>query len=424
MATKAQKVAINGRTKIDVTLALSESVLNEVVVVGYGTQSKKNLTSAISNIKPSDLNRGAITDVGQLLQGKVPGLNISSNGDPNQRAAVVLRGASTLNSSQGPFYVIDGIPGADISVIAPDDIATIDILKDAAATAIYGNRAANGVIMVTTKRGKKGALTVGYNGYAGIEKVSSKLDMMNASELRGFLTKNGLSFSPTDDKGADTDWQAAVQRATAVSHNHNLSFSGGGEHNTYSASLNYIDRQGILLSSGLSRVIARMSMEQYAFNDKVKFGLSVVNSNSNANNTPMRNNVLEQMINHLPVSPVLNPDGSYFENFQNTGYFNPLALIEKAKDNSKYNNFIGAFTTHIDLPFNLSYDLNLSYQNNTSLNSQAYASYYSLYNSANFYNNPEPPAVHSLQNFGVNGSALRNSYQDSTKSCRNFPFVE
>jgi len=112
-------------------------------------------------------------------------------------------------------------------------------------------------------------LQVGYNGYAGIEKVSSKLDMMNASELRGFLTKNGLSFSPTDDKGADTDWQAAVQKETAVSHNHNLSFSGGGEHNTYSASLNYIDKQGILLSSSLSRVIARMSIEEYAFNKAV-----------------------------------------------------------------------------------------------------------------------------------------------------------
>jgi len=126
------------------------------------------------------------------------------------------------------------------------------------------------------------------------------------------------------------------------------------------------------------------------------------------------------MINHLPVSPVLNPDGTYFENFQNTGYFNPLALIEKAKDNSKYNNLIGAFTTHIDLPFNLSYDLNLSYQNTTSLNSQAYASYYTQYNSANFYNNPEPPAVHSLQNFGVNGSALRNTYQDVQKVVETF----
>lgn len=415
-----QKVSLNGRSTLDVVLNESESTLNEVVVVGYGTQSKKNLTSAISNIKPEDLNRGAIVDVGQLLQGKVPGLNISSNGDPNQRAAVILRGASTLNSSQGPFYVIDGVPGADISVIAPDDIATIDILKDAAATAIYGNRAANGVIMITTKKGKKGAMQVGYSGYVGIEKVSSKLDMMNASELRAFLTKNGQSLSPNDDKGADTDWQAAVQKTAAYSQNHNLSFSGGGEHNTYSASLNYTDKQGILLSSNLTRVIARMSLEQYALNDKVKFGLSVVNSNSNANNTPMRNNVLMQMINHLPVSPVKNADGTYFENWQNTGYFNPLALVEQAKDNSKYNNLIGSFNTHVELPFNLSYDINLSYQNTTSLNSQAYASYYSQYNSANFYNNPDPPAVHTLVNFGTNGSALRNTYQDTRKVLETF----
>ncbi|HLO45173.1 MAG TPA: TonB-dependent receptor [Leadbetterella sp.] len=415
-----QTVQVNGRNSLDVVMKVSESSLNEVVVVGYGTQSKKNLTSAISNIKPGDLNRGAIVDVGQLLQGKVPGLNITSNGDPNQRAAMILRGASTLNSSQGPFYVIDGVPGADISVIAPDDIATIDVLKDAAATSIYGNRAANGVIMVTTKRGKKGAMQVAYSGYVGIEKVSSKLDMMNASELKAFISKNGQSLSPNDDKGSDTDWQAVVMKPTAYSQNHNISFSGGGEHNTYSASLNYSDKQGILLSSNLQRVIARMSIEQYALKDKVKFGLSVVNSNNNANNTPMRNNVLEQMITRLPVSPVLNEDGTYFENWQNTGYFNPLALIEKAKDNNKYNNLIGSFNTHVDLPFNLTYDLQLSYQNSTSLNSQAYASYYSQYNSANFYNNPDPPAVHSLMNFGVNGSALRNTYQDTRKVLETF----
>lgn len=415
-----QKVPVNGRSVVDVVLKVSESALSEVVVVGYGTQSKKNLTSAISNVKPEDLNRGAIVDVGQLLQGKVPGLNISSNGDPNQRAAVILRGASTLNSSQGPFYVIDGVPGADISVIAPDDIATIDVLKDAAATSIYGNRAANGVIMITTKKGKKGAMQIAYNGYVGIEKVSNRLDMMNASELKAFLAKSGSSLSPNDDKGADTDWQAVVMKPTAYSQNHNISFSGGGEHNTYSASLNYSDKQGILLSNNLQRVIARLGIEQYALNDKLKFSLSVVNSNNNANNTPMRNNVLEQMIIRLPVSPVKNSDGTYFENFQNTGYFNPLALIEQAKDNSKYNNLIGSFNTHVELPFNLTYDLNLSYQNTTSLNSQSYASYYTQYNSANFYNNPDPPAVHSLMNFGVNGSALRNTYQDTRKVLETF----
>ncbi|MFN8356106.1 MAG: TonB-dependent receptor [Spirosomataceae bacterium] len=416
----SQKVAVNGRATIDVSLKYADNSLNEVVVVGYGTQSKKNLTSAITNIKPEDLNRGAITDVGQLLQGKVAGLNISSNGDPNQRAAVILRGASTLNSSQGPFYVIDGVPGADISIVAPDDIATIDVLKDAAATSIYGNRAANGVIMITTKKGKKGAMAVSYNGYVGIEKVSSKLEMMNASELRAFLTKNGKSFSPNDDKNVETDWQAAVQKGTAYSHNHNLSFSGGGEHSSYSASLNYAEKQGILNSSSLKRLIGRLSIEQYALKDKVRFGLSISNSNSNADNTPLRNNVLNQMINHLPVSPIKNPDGTYFENFQNTGYFNPVAMIDNAKDNTLYNNFIGSFNTHVELPFNLTYDINLSYQNGTSLHSESFTSYYTQYNSANFYNNPDPPAVHTLVNFGTNGSALRNTYQDTRRVLETF----
>ncbi len=416
----AQKVVVGNRSVINLSLVADNKTLSEVVVVGYGTQSRKNLTSAITTIKPEELNRGAISDVGQLLQGKVPGLNISANGDPNAPAAVVLRGASTINSSQGPFYVIDGVPGADISIIAPDDIASIDVLKDAAATAIYGNRAANGVIMVTTKRGKKGQAQVSYSGYVGVEEVSSKLNMMDAGQLRAFLTKNNQSFSPNDDKGADTNWQGAVQRSSALAHNHNLSISGGTEHSTYSASINYLDKQGILQGSSLNRVIARLAVEQYAFNDKVKFGLNVTNSNSNANNTPLRNNVLLQMINHLPVSPVTNPDGSYFENFQNTGYFNPLAMINHAKDNTKYNNLVGSFNTHVQLPAGFSYDLNLSYQNSTSLHGESYDSYYTQYNSANFYNNPDPPLVHSLLNFGTNGSALRNTYQTTRKVLETF----
>ncbi len=416
----SQEVVVGNRTTLDITLQPDTKSLNEVVVVGYGTQSRKNLTSAISTIKPEELNRGAISDVGQLLQGKVPGLNISANGDPNAPAAVVLRGASTINSSQGPFYVIDGVPGADISIIAPDDIASIDVLKDAAATAIYGNRAANGVIMVTTKRGKRGQMQVTYSGYAGIEKVSSKLDMMDADQIRAFLTKNGQSFSPNDDKGANTNWQEAVQRSSAVSHNHNLSLGGGSEHSTYNASINYLEKQGILQESSLHRLIARLAVEQSALNDRIRFGLNVTNSNSNANTTPLRNNVLLQMINHLPVSPVTNPDGSYFENFQNTGYFNPVAIIANGQDNTKYNNLVGSFNTQVKLPFGLVYDLNLSYQHSTWLHGESYGSYFTQYNSANFYNNPDPPAVHGLLNFGLNGSALRNTYQTTRKVLETF----
>ncbi|MGM9478274.1 TonB-dependent receptor plug domain-containing protein [Pedobacter sp. GSP4] len=156
MGYEPKELTIGAGSNYKVTISEANTSLTDVVVVGYGKGSRKGLSSAITSVKPEELNKGAIADVGQLLQGKVPGLNISSSGDPNKPAAVILRGASTINSPGAPFYVIDGIPGADIAAIAPADIASIDVLKDAAATAIYGNRAASGVIIVTTKRGKSG----------------------------------------------------------------------------------------------------------------------------------------------------------------------------------------------------------------------------------------------------------------------------
>ncbi len=424
VAYTQKEITVTGESFYTVSVTESTTQLTDVVVVGYGKQTRKNLTSAVTSVRPEDLNKGAISDVGQLLQGKVPGLNISASGDPNKPAAVVLRGASTVNSPGGPFYVIDGVPGADISFIAPDDIASIDVLKDASATAIYGNRAASGVIMVTTKRGKKGQSQVSYNGYAGFESVSSKLGLMDAPQLRAYLAANSLSLSPSDDKGANTNWQNAIERSSAFSHNHNLSFSGGGEHGSYSASINYLDKQGILISSELQRVIARLSIEQYALNDKVKFGINISNSNSNATNVPLQNIVLLQMTKHLPVSPVYNADGSYFENFNTTGYFNPVAMINHAQDNTKYNGLIGNFTTEVKLPFGLTYNLNLAYQELNSLHGEFYDSYYSNYPTSNFYNNPDPGIgiAHTLIGslFGTNGSALRNTYKTTNKTLETY----
>lgn len=404
----------------NITLTGNKLSLNDVVVVGYGKNSRKNLSTAVSSVKPEDLNHGAIGDVGQLLQGKVSGLNVTASGDPNRSAAVILRGVSTLNSSQGPFYVIDGIPGADIATIAPDDIASIDILKDAAATAIYGNQAANGVIMVTTKRGKKGQMQVAYNGYVGAEKVSNQLKMMNAAQLRDFVSKNNLAFTPADDLGANTNWQKEIERSTAVSTNHNLSFGGGTEHSTYNASINYLDKQGILLNSDLKRFIGRLAIEQYALNDKVKFGLNVSNSNSSADDIPYRNTVLLQSALYLPVSPVKNADGSYFENFVKTAYYNPVAMINNSQMNTKYNLLIGNFTTEVKLPFDFTYNLSFSYQNSSYLFGSYLDSYFtSKYNS--MYDNPDPGySGHTLQTFGTNGQATRSSFQDRKKIFENY----
>jgi TonB-dependent starch-binding outer membrane protein SusC len=420
----AQEVTVGNGTVYNVSLADNSATLSDVVVVGYGKSSRRTLSSSITNVKPEDLNRGAISDVGQLLQGKVAGLNITASGDPNRPSAVILRGASTVNSPGAPFYVIDGVPGADIATVAPDDIASIDVLKDASATAIYGNRAANGVIQITTKRGRKGQVQTSYNGYVGIEKVSNSLDLMDATQHRAFLAANSAAYNPNDDKNANTNWQSAIQRTGAVSTNHNLSFSGGGDHNTYSASINYLDKEGILLRSHLRRIIARLSLEQYALNDKVKFGLNVSNSNSNANYVPLQSVVLLQAAKHLPVSPVMNADGTYFENLTTPGYFNPLAIIDNAKDDTKYNTLIGNFTTEVKLPFDLTYNASISYQKTSSLHGEYYGSYYGRYPTSNFYNNPDPGIgiSHSLVGslFGVNGSAFRNAYQSSFTTAESF----
>jgi len=414
------EIKVGATASYDIVMNASAATLSDVVVVGYGKASRKNLSSSVSTIRPEDLNKGAISDVGQLLQGKVAGVNITASGDPNRAAAVILRGASTLNSSQGPFYVIDGIPGADIATVAPDDIASIDILKDAAATAIYGNRAANGVIIISTKKGRKGQSLVTYSGYVGTEKVSRELDMMDATQLRAFVTKNNLAFTPADDKGANTNWQKEIEKSSAFSHNHNISLSGGGEHTTYNASVNYLSKEGILKNSDLTRVIARIALEQTALNDKVKFGINVTNSNSSANDIPYRNTVLLQSALYLPVSPIKNADGTYFENFIKTGYYNPVAMLNNAQMNTKYNLLIGSFNTQVKLPFGLTYDLNLSYQNSNYLYGSYLDKYFtSKYNS--MYDNPDPGyGGHTLQAFGTNGQATRSSFQDRKKVLETF----
>ena len=413
-----QEVKVGSQLVINVTLQEESKGLSEVVVVGYGTTTKKGLVSAVTSIKPEELNKGAITDVGQLLQGKAAGLNITVGGDPTSRASVILRGPSTLNSSMEPFYVIDGIPGVDISLVAPEDIESIDVLKDASATAIYGNRASNGVIMITTKKGKKGVTHVSYSGYAGIENVTSTLNMMNASQLRAFATQTGQNL--TEDTGANTDWQKEIQRGTAFSTSHNLSFNGGSDHNTYSASINYTNKQGIIKTSNENNIIARMTFDQMAFNDKVKIGLSVANARTISDYVPQLGEVLLQAASHLPTSPVKNTNGSYYENFNKSGYFNPLAIINYNQDQTKNNNLVASFTTNVKLPFGFTYDINLSYQNYSSLHGEYYDSYMYNYNGSVFYNNPNPPDTKSIVTFGQGGTALRNSYQTTNQSLENW----
>lgn len=416
----AKEFRVGSEVSFSVTLVDSKKSLGDLVVVGYGRQNRKALTSSVSTVTAGDLNKGAITDVGQLLQGKVPGLNITANGDPNQTAAVILRGTSTINSSQSPFYVIDGVPGADISLIAPADIVSIDVLKDAAATAIYGNRASNGVIMVTTRRGRSGDMQVSYSGYAGVEKVSRNLKVMNATQLRAFLTKNGQSFAPQDDLNANTNWQKAIEKPQAYSQSHNLAISGGTEHSDYIASLNYAYKDGILQASSLQRIIARLAVDQSAINDKVKLGLNFTYSNSSSTDVPYRSVTLLQSAIYLPVSPVRNTDGSFFEDLANSNYYNPVAMTDHSTLMTKYNNLVGNLTAQVKLPFDLVYNMDLSYQSYGTQQGEYLDSYYTSHYT-NMYNNPNPGlGGHVQQIFGQNGQATRSSYTNTSTLFENY----
>ena len=225
------------RNGMKVTLEEDNKVLNEVVVVGYGTMRRKDVTSSITTVKAEDLNRGVFTDPASMLQGKVAGLVVTSNGDPNGGASITLRGASSLRSgAMSPYYVIDGIPGVDISMVAPDDIESIDVLRDATATAIYGSKAANGVIIITTKSGSKNDRTnVTYNGYVAFDNVLKTLDMASANDIRNYVKKNNINYMY--DGNGNTNWQDEALR-TGVSHNHNVGINGGNGKTKYMASIN------------------------------------------------------------------------------------------------------------------------------------------------------------------------------------------
>ncbi|TBO41020.1 SusC/RagA family TonB-linked outer membrane protein [Pedobacter kyonggii] len=413
---QTKELTVTNASTYQVVINEASSSLTDVVVVGYGKSSRKALTSSISTVKGDDLNKGAISDVGQMLQGKVPGLNITRSGDPNRNAAIIMRGASTLREgAQSPLFVIDGVVGADISILAPDDIASIDVLKDAAAASIYGNRAANGVIMVTTKRGVAGATQIAYNGYFGVENVSNRYDMMNSDQLRAFLAKTNSALTPANDKGANTNWQDEVQRSDALSYNHNISLSGGTEKTTYNASLNYFKQDGIIKTSDLNRFIGRIGIEQKALNDRLKIGLNISNSVTNANLVPYRNTVLAQMLTYLPTAPVKNPDGSYFDNLIQTSYYNPVSMLENGTENLKNKNILGNLTINLKLPFGFSYDVSASYQNSQNVYGAFYNSIYtSRYN--NVRNTPDPPANPSFVTLvGKDGLAVRNAYQNTNK---------
>lgn len=349
------------------------------VVIGYGAIARKDVTSSITSVKSEDFNPGVFTSPAQLLQGKVPGLVISTNNsNPNATPSVALRGSSTLRSGEAaePYYVIDGVPGASLSLIAPEDIESIDVLRDASATAIYGSKAANGVIIVTTKRGKSGQASINYSGYLAVDKVAKHYEMMNAEQYRNFVRDNGYSMEPTDDLGADTDWQREVER-TGISNNHNVSLLGGNEKTRYSASLNTLQNNGVIKGTDMGRQIARGFLETRALNDRLTASFNVNASITKQNDVLALDqglSVYDAMYYYLPVSPIKTENGEWFEVPDRSQYANPVSLIEENNNFSKTKLLQAHAKLGYEILPSLTYNIDLSLQNRQFNNAQFYSS--------------------------------------------------
>lgn len=307
------KETVDGRKVIDVTMKERQDVLNEVVVIGYGTMDKKELTSAISHVGEKDFLTVSSLDPSMMIQGKVPGVSITNTGagDPNNQASIQIRGVSSRSAGLGPLIVIDGVPGGNLTNINPNDIASFDILKDGAASAIYGTRGSNGVIVVTTKKGSKdGSVHTSYSGMMSWDVINKELDMMNAQDFRDVRLgwgDNGV------DLGGNVDWLDAVSR-TGTTMQHTLTLSGGNDKSNYRVSADYRDAKGIDLRSGREEYGARASIMH-----TTKGGLFTFTANV-APRIIYRDNadwsVFKDAIEANPTTPLMDPENpSRYYNF-------------------------------------------------------------------------------------------------------------
>lgn len=358
--------------------------LNEVVVVGYGTMKKSDLTGSVSAVKSKDFNKGLVTSPSQLIQGRVSGVNITNNGgEPGGGVTIRVRGSNSIRSGQDPLYVVDGVPldvsddqqpsGASIAGVGssasknplnflnPDDIESIDILKDASATAIYGARGANGVIMITTKKGSEGQSKVSYSAYASLSQLPKQYDVLSADRYRSFAEEKGVKI---DDGGASTNWQDEIFR-TAFAQNHNLSLSGGFKGGSYRASLGYQNQEGIVKRSGMEKYTGRFYVNQKTLNDRLNLEASITATRTNDRRVPIgesggfEGDVLLSALKVNPTYPIYNEDGSYFQKSKDVR--NPLAMINLTNDRTQTDRLLANIAGTLDIWKELKYKMNVAF---------------------------------------------------------------
>jgi TonB-linked SusC/RagA family outer membrane protein len=345
--------SIGTSTSFNVQLKEQAQDLNEVVVVGYGTQRKRDITGSVASISAEQVAETPIARADQILQGRVSGVQVTqTNSEPGGNVSIRIRGTNSINTGNEPLFVVDGFPGAgDLNSINPSDIESVEILKDASATAIYGSRGANGVVLITTKKGKVGKGTINLEAYTGVQIVRHKYELMNAKEFAQYLNEvnpgTGTGAIPApyrpgqiDSLGEGTDWQSAILRPARMS-NYQLAFNGGTEETRYNLSFNYFDQEGIVLNSGFQRATVRLNLNR-KISRKLSFDFSsqlagTFEKRAFANSSGGSNGgVILDALRFSPINSVRDAAGNYTYSNTPLPYVedvgNPVAYAEKAKD--------------------------------------------------------------------------------------------
>ncbi|MFD1141557.1 SusC/RagA family TonB-linked outer membrane protein [Larkinella insperata] len=367
----SQELTVGSRTTINVALKASASELNQVVVIGYGTTTKKDATGALTTLKSTEFNRGIINSPEQLLQGKVAGVNVTSaSGEPGGRQTITVRGPGGVRTGSTPLFVLDGIPldnsstgGSSsplnpLNFLNPQDIESIDVLKDASATAIYGARGANGVILITTKKGKSGTSNLTVSANVGVSNVANYLPVFSADEYRQQVT--GLNGT-LDDQKASTDWQREISR-TAITQDYNLSLSGGAEKLTYYGSLSVQNQEGVLKNSQFNRYTGRFNASQKFLEDRLVLDVNLTASQTR-NQRPPTESIVGAALAANPTFPAYDATGAPAR-YQ--AFTNPVLTLDLQKDITTINRVVANISPSFKITDDLVYKLNLGVDNASS----------------------------------------------------------
>lgn len=371
----SQEVAVGNQATINVALKTSASELNQVVVIGYGTTTKKDATGALTTLKSTEFNRGIINSPEQLLQGKVAGVNVTSaSGEPGGRQTITVRGPGGVRTGSTPLFVLDGIPldnsntgGSSsplnpLNFLNPQDIESIDVLKDASATAIYGARGANGVILITTKKGKSGTSNLTLSANVGVSNVANYLPVFSADAYRQQVTALGGTL---DDQKASTDWQREISR-TAITQDYNISLSGGAEKLTYYGSLSVQNQEGVLKTSQFNRYTGRFNASQRFLEDRLILDVNLTASQTR-NQRPPIESIVGSALSANPTYPAYNATGAPA---QYQAFTNPALTLSLQKDITTINRVVANISPSLKITKDLIYKLNLGVDNASSTRDQ------------------------------------------------------